>query len=209
MNDRHVVPLMDEGEPITLADGRPGRVRRCGHCGGALSVPDDAAEIERQRDQVAGMADTRRQLEAEITNLQSAVRIKGEALREAQDAIGRLRQDLEDARMLKLSELGGDFTTIKEDRDHLREEITKLRAEQDNAGFIPWRLAQDSIDELTTEAERQRAEAERWQRNSKEWEAEVAKLQAALIQIADPEVFDADWRAMRATARQSLSQEGS
>lgn len=32
-------------------------------------------------------------------------------------------------------------------------------------------------------------------------------LREALVQIADPEVFDADWRAMRATARKALSQD--
>jgi hypothetical protein len=35
-------------------------------------------------------------------------------------------------------------------------EIRSLRAEQDNAGFIPWRLAQDSLDDYAEENERLR-----------------------------------------------------
>lgn len=38
------------------------------------------------------------------------------------------------------------------------EEIAGLRAEQDNAGFIPWRLAQDALDESAAEVKRLRGE---------------------------------------------------
>jgi hypothetical protein len=38
-------------------------------------------------------------------------------------------------------------------REKLETEVERLRAEQDNAGFISWRLAQDAIDELTASVE--------------------------------------------------------
>jgi len=61
-------------------------------------------------------------------------------------------------------------------------EVERLRAEQDNAGFIPWRLAQDSIDELTAEVERLRKDKAEMAAQWYEQEAEVERLRAALRQ---------------------------
>jgi chromosome segregation ATPase len=47
------------------------------------------------------------------------------------------------------------------DCDKFYGENERLRAEQDNVGFIPWRLAQDSLDEYQAEVERLRAALER------------------------------------------------
>lgn len=72
-----------------------------------------------------------------------------------------------------------------DDLDVLLGDNARLRAEQDNAGFVPWRLAQDAIDELIAERDSLRSRV-------KELEAERERAEAVLV-AADrvKEAYDA------------------
>jgi chromosome segregation ATPase len=67
------------------------------------------------------------------------------ALDRIQAALAQARQDLEDARMLKLAELGGDFTTISEERDRLRDQVEELSARPDWTAYTALQEERDSF----------------------------------------------------------------
>ena len=69
------------------------------------------------------------------------------------------------AKLAELAKLREDNRTAGIDMRSLIADNARLRAEQDNAGFIPWRLAQDAIDELrlgAAELTRLRADRDSW-----------------------------------------------
>ena len=70
------------------------------------------AEVERQREGAQGFED--------------AWHREMDWRQREQAEVERLREELEEARLLKLSELGGDFSTIKADRDQLRARLRRI-----------------------------------------------------------------------------------
>jgi hypothetical protein len=61
--------------------------------------------------------------------------------------------------------------------DRIQAESLRLRSEQDNAGFIPWRGAQDHIDELRAEIASLRFAAENAHQDIERWRKALETIQ--------------------------------
>ena len=87
------------------------------------------------------------------------------------------------ATVARIAELEADLRNALGAMRGAQDEVERLRAEQDNAGFIPWRLAQDSLDENAARIEELEAalDDEMMLRNQY-LEAENARLRLQLEQ---------------------------